>query len=488
MSFIYGAGLWQPASAAEHASDILGQINAVLQANSVKDSGGNVIQFAASLGNVVWILCLALGNIRADDDLLLLQAAQQFSIAQESDAQLLATLPMTGTTLIPGAYSLVTLNVTADASGATVPAGTKAALGTICNFLVLSTTTIGSGSTAAILCQSDTLGPIQVAPGQLTSFATTVPHVTTVTNPAGAVVGRNIETTQQLRQRLLGGNIINTNVNGTIRAIQGIQGITQAVMFLNQSPTTNLALQGGTQVPALNAYIVVAGTDITGLAIASAYADRMLAPTFSLGSPYLAASGFVAPITLTGSAVTFLSADNSINYGGSSFVAAGFLPNQWISILGTGSNNFTFKIGSVTASKIVVTSASGIIGTESPAGNVTITAKNVQVYTTAAGQLFPIQFDYATNQPIYMRVYYELGTAIASGFDLLIQQTIAAISWTIGQPVTAAAGLQALTGYQYARITGAQVSKDGVNWYNEVYPNGNSLPYITVANVTVIGA
>ncbi len=58
----------------------------------------------------------------------------------------------------------------------------------------------------------------------------------------------------------------------------------------------------------------------------------------------------------------------------------------------------------------------------------------------------------------------------------------------IGQPVTAAAVLQALTGYQYARITGAQVSKDGVNWYNEVYPNGNSLPYITVANVTVIGA
>ena len=86
MSFTYPAGLWQPASAAEHAADILGQINAILQANSVKDSGGNVIQFAASLGNVVWILCLALGNIRADDDLLLLQSAQQFSIAQESDA------------------------------------------------------------------------------------------------------------------------------------------------------------------------------------------------------------------------------------------------------------------------------------------------------------------------------------------------------------------------------------------------------------------
>ena len=114
--FTYPAGTWTPKSASEHAADILAQINAVLQTNNVKDSSGNVIQFAASLGNVVWILCLAMGNVRADDDLLLLQASQQFSIAQETDAQLLETLPMTGTSLIPGAYSVVTLNVTADAS------------------------------------------------------------------------------------------------------------------------------------------------------------------------------------------------------------------------------------------------------------------------------------------------------------------------------------------------------------------------------------
>ena len=280
MAFTYLAGLWQPKSSAEHAADLLAQINLVLQANAVKDSAGNQIQFAASLGSIVWLVCLALGNIRADDDQILLQASEQFSIAQESDAQLLETLPMTGTSLIPGAYSLVTLLVTADSSGCTVEAGTQSALGTICKFVTQATLTLGSGSSGSVLAQSDTPGPIAVAPGQLTSFTTTVPHVASVTNPAAAVVGRNVETTQQLRQRLLAGNILNTNLNGVIRAIQGIQGITQAVVYLNQSPTVNLVLQGPINIPPLHSYIVVAGSDITGLAIAQAYSTRMLIDTF----------------------------------------------------------------------------------------------------------------------------------------------------------------------------------------------------------------
>ena len=473
--FTYPAGTWTPASAAEHSVDILNNINAVLQANNIRDSSGNLIQFAASLGNIVWIMALALGNMRADDDAILLAASQEFSISEESDAQLLATLPMTGTTLIPGAYSLVTLAVTADASGATVPVGTKAALGTICNFLVLATTTIGSGSTAMILCQSDTIGPIAVAPGQLTSFATTIPHVVSVTNPAGAVVGRNVETTQQLRQRLLAGNVINTNLDGTRRAILSIQGITQAVIYLNTSPTGTLALQGGVNIPPLSTYIVVAGLDLTGLAIAAAYASRMLIQTYAVGP---------GP-TYTRTDLTFLTGDNSVNTAGGNFVTAGFVANQWVTITGSVSNNFTFMIGTVTASKITAVAVSVTFVAEADANSITLAVKNVQVYTTGSGQLIPVLFDYAANQNIYVQVFYELGSATVTGFDVAIKNIVAAMAWTIGQPVTAALVLQALTGFSYARITGAQVSTDNATWKNEVYPNGNALPYIAVGNIAV---
>ena len=79
----------------------------------------------------------------------------------------------------------------------------------------------------------------------------------------------------------------------------------------------------------------------------------------------------------------------------------------------------------------------------------------------------------------------ELGSATVTGFDVAIKNIVAAMAWTIGQPVTAALVLQALTGFSYARITGAQVSTDNATWKNEVYPNGNALPYIAVGNIAV---
>lgn len=480
MSFLsYSAGLWKPASASEHAADALANINAVLTANSVKDSAGNQIQFAASLGNVVWILCLALGNILANNDVSLLGASQQFSVAQETDAQLSETLPMTGTSFIPGAYSLVTLVVTATAAGATVNSGTKAAYGTICNFVAQATLTLGSGSSGSLLCQADVLGPIAVPPGALTSFTTTIPGVASVTNPASAVVGRNAETSQQLRQRLIQGDTANQSLQGTIRAIKGVQGITQAAVYLNQSPTVNLVLQGPINVPPLSAYIVVAGSDITGLAIAAAYAQRMLIQTYSVGPG--------SPANFTRSDLTFNAAANTITSAGGSFATAGFVAGQWWSITGSGSNNFTFKVGSVSGSSIVVAPSSAAVTSESPGASVTFTAKNAQPYTTGAGQLIAVQYDVAVSQNVYVTVYYEAGTPTQTGFDSTLAAIVASLSWSIGAHVTAAAIAAAIAaaGYVYAVVTGVQVSLDGVNWHNEVIANGNAIPSIPAANVTV---
>jgi len=477
MSFIqYPPGAWTPSSAVEHANDILNQINAVLQANNVTDSQGNLIQLAASLGNVVWIMCLAIGQIQAANDTALLAASQMFSIQQESAAQLLETLPMIGTQQIPGAYSLVTIQVTATAAGCTVNAGTKVPFGTICNFIVQTTTVIAPSGTANILCQSDTLGPIAVGAGILTAFAITVPGVASVTNPAGAIIGRNQETIQQLQQRILAGNVINTNLGGTINAIESIQGITEAIVYLNTSPTTNLILQGNIPVPPLSAYIVIAGTDITNVAIANAYSTRMLINTFSVGP------GTPAPYVRTD--LTFaVYPTNTITTAGGNFVSAGFTVGMWITIGGSASNNFNAQVTKVTASVLTVGQCNLVA--ESDANSITITVKNVQVYTTASGQLIPILFDYATNQNIYVEVFYDLNTVSSVSFTNSITAIVTAMSWGIGQPVTAALILAALANFQYARITGCRVSLDNTNWFNEVLPNGNQIPTITAGNITV---
>ena len=478
MSFNYPVGTWTPRSAAEHANDILGNINSILRAENALDSSGNLIQLAASLGNVVWWRCLAVGDVQADDDAALLAASQEFSLAQESDAQVLETLPMTGTSLIPGAYSLVTLTVTVDGTGATVLVGTKAALGTICNFIVLSTTVIAGSGSAQILCESDVLGPIAVAPGQLSSFTTTIPHVLTVSNAAAAVLGRDVETVQQLRQRLLAGNVVNTNLNGTIRAILGIQGITSAVVYLNVSPTAVLALPG-VNVPILSAYIVVAGSDITNEGISDAYAARMLTQTYSVGPG--------TPTAYSSATISFFSVDNSINKtGGSSFAALGWGSGMWLQVSGSSVLNLGLigKIQTVAANKLTMTQAAVV--TEGSGSAIVLTVKNVQEYLTGSSQRIPIQFDYATNQNIYVKVYYDATTVMATGFDTVIQALIAAIPWTIGQPVTSTAILAALAGYQYARVTGAQVSfTNGSGYTNEVLPNANQIPYIPTTNVVV---
>jgi hypothetical protein len=281
---IYSAGqLVTPHTANEHAIDVLNYINAILKANGVVDSNGNVMQLTPNMADAMWILCLAVGDLRADDDQVLVAGGQQFSVSECSDAQLQAVLPVAGTSLIPAAYSLVTLRVTAGSGGsAVIPLHTSAPWGTVCNFLTQSgPITIPAGTYADILCKSDTAGPIEVPayPNGITAFSTTIAIVQSVNNPSAAIPGRNIETIQQVRQRLLQGNISDLGQDGTQMAILSIQGIVDAKVYFNFDTVNNLTLTGGTVVGPRRAYVVVEGTDPTGTAIALAYAKRMSAPT-----------------------------------------------------------------------------------------------------------------------------------------------------------------------------------------------------------------
>lgn len=480
MSFNYPAGTWTPHTAAEHAANLLNDLNAQLAANNIRDANGNIVVLQPVATNAVWLILLAMGAMRADDDLALLAASQMFSISESSDGQIQTILPLAGTSLIAGAFSQVTLTVTVDATGATITPSAKAPFGTICNFIPVTTTVIPPSGSAQILCQSDTIGPIAVAPGAITAFSPSIPHVTSVNNANAAVVGRNAETVTQVRQRLLGSQINDFSLDGTINAVKQVQGITTATIYLNQSPTNNLILPGPINVPPLKAYIVLSGTDITGVAIANAYAKRMLVDTFSVG--------LTSPAPYTRTDISFALSDNSINTAAGNFITAGFAVGQWVQITdGTPSplnNNVIGLVGSVTATKIVLTNCT--IQTEASGSSVTLTAKNAQPFTTTSGQKIPIQYDVAAAQNVYVKVFYEIGSPTATGYDVSIKNTVAAIQWQIGQHVTAALVMQALAGFQFATITGAQVSLDNVNFFNEVIPNGNALPSIPSGNIQVV--
>ena len=278
MSFSYPIGTWVAHSAAEHATDIQDTINAILSANNVL-SGGTLVQLSPSIGNVEWLLVLGAAAIRADLDQALLAAEKSFSIAEGSDDQILSLLPTSGTSLLPATFSTVVLHVTADSTGVTVPAGSIAPFGSICNFVTQLTTVIGASDSADILAVADVSGPIVVLPGALTAFSPAVTHVVSVTNVAGSIPGENAETVLQVRQRLLTGNIADIGIDGTIRALRSIQGVSAAQVYFNFDTVSNLVLPGGITILPRNARIIIGGSDLTGTEIAAEYARRMTAPT-----------------------------------------------------------------------------------------------------------------------------------------------------------------------------------------------------------------
>jgi hypothetical protein len=446
MPFVYNAGTWTPKTAAQHTNQLLVDINAQLSANGVLDSQGNAMVLQPIASNAIWILCLAIGAMRAGDDQTLLAAAQMFSISQCSTQQLQEILSIIGTSLISGQYSLVVLQVTADSTGATVPAGTAAAYGSICNFVTLATATVPASGTVNILAQANVIGPIAVAPGLLTSFTTSIPHVTAVTNPAASIIGRNLETYPQLRQRILSGNVVNVGLNGASLGLQNIQGITASRIYFNPSPTAALVLTGGTSIPARTAYLLIVGADNTGAAIAAAYAAAMNAPTLPFGTT-----------AYTRTDISFAPADNSINTVAGNFVTAGFAVGQFIGVTGSASNNFTGGyITSVTANKIIVSQVT--IVTEASGASDTLTLLPAQAFVSLGGQIFPVYYRVAPFQQVYVQVKYDPNQPVQTGAASAVQAAVSAMLLGIGQPVTAAMSDQTLAGFAYAAITASQVS------------------------------
>ena len=111
-----------------------------------------------------------------------------------------------------------------------------------------------------------------------------------------------------------------------------------------------------------------------------------------------------------------------------------------------------------------------------------------QNWISLSGQTIPIYYDVATNQPCYIKVYYDPTMPISSGFDSLIKQTIVNLgsTVTIGQAITSQFISEALNGFIYATITGITLSADNVTFGRECAINANAVAQFTTANISVI--
>lgn len=105
-----------------------------------------------------------------------------------------------GVIRLPASYSTVSL--TATGTPATViPAGSIFRIPNGVKWISTAEATIGGGGTVAVPCRAESTGPIEAAATTITGIVTTIAGLSSVTNAADAVAGRDVETDAQLRVR-----------------------------------------------------------------------------------------------------------------------------------------------------------------------------------------------------------------------------------------------------------------------------------------------
>ena len=268
MSFTLNGTTIVPLTATEYAQEMLDSMNTSLIAAGLPP-------MSATQANALWWTLQAQGIVKAELVQMLYQASLSQNIALCDDDQVLALLPTAGTSLIPASASTVTLTVTATAAGATIPVGSTIPAGNY-SFKTISAITVPASGTATVGAQCTVTGPITVAAGTMTAFSPTIAGVSSVTN-TDAVPGRNVETTAQVRQRLISGGALNSGLTGAISAIRALPGITQANVLFNYGLPGGMTLTGyPTSLAYRNAIIFVVGNSD---GIANAYYQYMNAST-----------------------------------------------------------------------------------------------------------------------------------------------------------------------------------------------------------------
>ena len=489
MSFKIGDITWEPKTAAEHADLIIDKINELLQENNVTDKDGNIIQLNKNYGNALYLLALGDGERLADNDAALSKAKDSFNIELADEQQIENLLPIAAITRNPGSYSTLKLTVTASEDGpCTVPAGTKAPFENI-NFVTQAEAIIPAGHTQTLDTVADTIGPVVVLTGEVTSFDTEIANLESVENLVSSVPGNAAETTDSLRRRILKGQTIPYSLDGVKIALEELTGINHARVYFNYNVDGNLTLPGDLEIEPRTAYIVINGYSDK---LAETYAKYMSAPTQNLGDP----SGSKTTVD-----VTFTAGDDAIDLsiGGTSFIYDGvtFTNTSAASIAAGQTGTVAFEAEEV--GPVVIPENSIFPGDMSPAvenllntsntASVPGTAKTAwtQDYTTASGQIIPIKYDTAEETLVHVKILIQKGAETGDQITNQLKKDLikSSAAWVIGQEVTSLVTSVPFDGCTYTTVAFTQVSTDGVNWGNIIEVPANSIPRVIDETIDV---
>ena len=489
MSFKINNETWQPKTAVEHADLIIDKINALLQENNVTDKDGNIIQLNKNYGNALYLLALGDGERFADNDAALAQAIDSFNIELADEQQIENLLPIAAITRNPGSYSTLKLTVTASEDGpCTVPAGTKAPFENV-NFVTQAEAIIPAGHAQTLDTVADTIGPVVVLTGEVTSFDTEIANLESVENLVSSVPGNAAETTDSLRRRILKGNTIPYSLDGVKIALEELTGINHARVYFNYNVDGNLTLPGNIEIYPRTAYIVINGQSDK---LAETYARYMSAPTQNIGDP----TGSKTTVD-----VTFVAGDDAIDLAaeGTSFIYDGvtFTNPSAVNIAAGQSDTVTFEAEEV--GEVIIPVDSIYPGDMSPpvenllntsnAASVPGTAKTAweQDYTTASGQLIPIKYDTAAETTVHVRILIQEGAETGDQITNQLKKDLikSSAQWVIGQSITSLITSVPFDGCTYTTVAYTQVSTDGVNWSNMVEVPANSIPRVIDETIDV---
>lgn len=122
-----------------------------------------------------------------------------------------------------------------------------------------------------------------------------------------------------------------------------------------------------------------------------------------------------------------------------------------------------------------------------PTQNGIVEESHEQIWYTSSGQEFPIKYDTAEEQEIYVKITLRASSDASENVVNQLKRDLIAESanWEIGTNVTEIMTSYLFNNCSYAQVAYTDVSDDGVTWGNVVEIGANVLPRITDANIEV---
>jgi uncharacterized phage protein gp47/JayE len=195
-------------------------------------------------------------EVVGDQNELIETVANQFNPQTASGTFLSQLVLLNGIERKEAEFSSVSLSVTANAAGATIPAGSLVSDPVVGEqFATDIEVVVAPSATESVSATAVTAGPIEAAADTLTKIDTPVYGWEIVTNPAAAVAGANEETDPELRVRrtVAASQTGASTVAAIFTAVNNIDEVEDLKVFANN---TSSAVDG---VPPQHIFLIVLG-------------------------------------------------------------------------------------------------------------------------------------------------------------------------------------------------------------------------------------